>query len=107
MRQGREPGGGRLRAAQARPVESRRGPAPEPVSEPVTELDRKYWLAMALYGLLALLAWFTMGPEKVMVMGRPVEMRWVPLLVLGGLALRTTMARHAEKIRSSGEKGSQ
>ncbi len=69
------------------------------------DLDRRFWPALALYGVLALLAWFTMGPETVLVEGRPVEMRWIPLLVLGGLALRTTMARHAEKIRSRGEKG--
>ncbi len=98
----REPGGGQVRAAQARPVGSLRTPA----SEPVEDLDRKFWLALVLYGILALLAWFTMGPEKVLVMGRPVEMRWVPLLVLGGLALRTVMAWHAETIRDAGQKGS-
>ncbi len=101
MREGREPGGSRARLAQARPAESLRSPA----SEPASELDRKFWPALSLYGLLALLAWFTMGPEKVLVMGRRVEMRWIPLLVLGGLALRTMMARRAEKIRSAGEKG--
>ena len=71
-----------------------------------SELDRKFWPALALYGLLALLAWFTMGPESVLVKGRPVEMRWIPLLVLGGLALRTLMARHAGKFRGAGEKDS-
>jgi hypothetical protein len=32
-------------------------------------------------------------------MGRPVELRLVPLVVIGGLALRTVLARQAEKIR--------
>ena len=95
MREGREPGGSRARVAQARSTERSRSSAPE--------LDTKYWLALALYGFLALLAWFTMGAGKVLVMGRPVEMRWIPLLVLGGLALRTMLARHAERIHDGGE----
>jgi hypothetical protein len=64
-----------------------------------SELERKYWIAMALYGVVALLVWFTMDAGKVVVWGRPVELRLVPLIVIGGLALRTVMARQAEKIR--------
>jgi hypothetical protein len=48
-----------------------------------------------------------MGEGTVLVFGRPVELRLVPLIVIGGLALRTVLARQAEKIRRSGEKGSQ
>ena len=54
---------------------------------------------MALFAILAVLVWFTMGEGKVLVIGRPVEMRLVPLIVIGGLALRTVLARQAEKIR--------
>jgi hypothetical protein len=54
---------------------------------------------MALYGVVALLVWFTMDAGKVVVWGRPVELRLVPLIVIGGLALRTVVARQAEKIR--------
>ena len=68
-----------------------------------SELDRKYWIALALYGMLALLIWFTMDAGKVMVMGRPVELRLVPLVVIGGLAVRTLLARHADRIRRGGE----
>jgi hypothetical protein len=50
------------------------------------------------------LVWFTMGEGKVLVMGRPVELRLVPLMVIGGLALRTVLARQAEKIRRGGER---
>jgi hypothetical protein len=103
MPEEREPGGGRVRAMHARPVEIR----PSPASEPASVLEGKFWPAMAIYALLAMLAWFTMGPGKVDVAGKPVEMRWIPLLVLGGLALRTMMARHAEKIRGAGEKDGQ
>jgi cytochrome bd-type quinol oxidase subunit 2 len=69
------------------------------------DLDRKYWVALALYAVLAGLAWFTMGEGKVTVWGRPVDMRLVPLLVIGGLALRTVLARHAERIRRGGDRG--
>ena len=64
-----------------------------------SDLNRKFWTALVLYGILGLLVWFTMGEGKVLVHGRPVELRLVPLLVIGGLALRTVIARQAEKIR--------
>jgi hypothetical protein len=62
-------------------------------------LDRRFRLALVLYGFLGLLVWFTMGGGKVLVQGRPVELRLVPLIVIGGLALRTVVAHRAEKIR--------
>jgi len=64
-----------------------------------SDLDRKFWVAIALFGLLAVLVWFTVGEGTVLVLGRPVEIRLIPLVVIGGLALRTVLARHAEKIR--------
>jgi hypothetical protein len=63
------------------------------------DLDRKYWVALALFAVLALLVWFTMGGDKVRVLGRPVEVRLIPLVVIGGLALRTVVARQADRIR--------
>ena len=69
------------------------------------DLDRKFWLAIVLFGILALLAWFLIGDSTFDVDGRPVEMRLVPLVVIGGLALKTVLARQAEKIRR--EKDSQ
>ncbi len=69
-------------------------------------LERRYPLALALYALLAALVWFTMDASKVVVLGRPVEVRLVPLLVIGGFALRTMLARQAERLRRQGEKGS-
>ena len=71
-----------------------------------SDLDRKFWIALALFAVLALLAWFTVGDGSVIVMGKPVEIRLVPLIIIGGLALRTVLARQAEKIRRQGEKGS-
>ncbi|MFY9853277.1 MAG: hypothetical protein WAK26_05305 [Terracidiphilus sp.] len=71
------------------------------------DLDRKFWIALVLFGILALLAWFTIGDGTFDVDGKPVEIRLVPLVVLGGLALKTVLARQAEKIRRQEEKGSQ
>jgi hypothetical protein len=65
-------------------------------------LDRRFRLALLLYVVLAALAWFTLGEGKILVGGRLVELRWLPLVVLGGLALRTVLARQAEKIRREG-----
>jgi hypothetical protein len=70
------------------------------------DLDRKFRWALALYAVLAALVWFTMDAGKVMVFGRPVELRLVPLIIIGGLALRTVLARQADRIRRRGEKGS-
>ncbi len=70
------------------------------------ELDRKFWVAMAIYAVLALLVWFTMDAGKVLVMGKPVELRLIPLIIIGGLVLRTVLARSADRMRRGGEKNS-
>jgi hypothetical protein len=62
-------------------------------------LDRRFRMALTLYAVLGLLVWFTMGEGKVLVHGRPVGLRLVPLIVIGGLALRTLVAHQAERIR--------
>jgi hypothetical protein len=70
------------------------------------DLDRKFWAALGMFAVLAVLVWMTMGDGSVPVFGRPVELKLIPLIVIGGMALRTVLARHAEKIRRAGEKGS-
>ena len=69
------------------------------------DLDRKYWVALALYGVLAALVWFTVGEGKFLVHGRPVDIRLVPLLIIGLFALRTVLARQAERIRRGRDRG--
>ncbi|HEV2134802.1 MAG TPA: hypothetical protein VGR47_11150 [Terracidiphilus sp.] len=64
-----------------------------------SELDRKYWIALALYAILALLVWFTMDAGKVPIYGKPVDLRLLPLIVIGAMAVKTVVARHAERIR--------
>ena len=60
-------------------------------------------MALVLYGVLAVLVWFTMGEGTVLVMGRPVELRLIPILIIGSFALRTMVARQAD--RDSPRKG--
>ena len=69
-----------------------------------SDLDRKFWAALGMFAVLAVLVWLTMGDSSVLVFGRPVELKLIPLIVIGGMALRTVLARHAEKIRRAGEK---
>jgi hypothetical protein len=68
-----------------------------------SDLDRKFWVAMALYGILALLSWFTLGEGIILASGWRVELRLVPLFVIGGMVLKTVLAHHAEKIRRDGK----
>ncbi|MFZ1014168.1 MAG: hypothetical protein WAN28_12570, partial [Terracidiphilus sp.] len=49
--------------------------------------------------VLAAVIWFTMDAGKVDVFGKPVELRLIPLIIVGGLALRTVLAVKADKIR--------
>jgi len=68
-------------------------------SDQDSDLERRFPIALGLYAVLGLLVWFTMGEEKVLVYGKPVDLRLLPLIVIGGLALRTVLARQAERIR--------
>ena len=61
--------------------------------------DRKFWIALGLYAVLAVAIWFTLGEGTVLVLGRPVEIRWIPMFVIGTFVFRTYMAREADKIR--------
>ena len=70
-----------------------------------SDLERRFPVALGLYAVLAVLVWFTMGEGKVLVLGRAVDLRLIPLIVIGGLALRTVLARQAERIRRGGEEG--
>ena len=70
-----------------------------------SDLERRYPVALALYAVLGLLVWFTVGRDAVSVFGRPVEIRLVALLVIGSFALRTVLARQADRIRHEGEEG--
>jgi hypothetical protein len=62
-------------------------------------LEQRFLIALGLYLVLAALAWFTLGEGHIFVQGKPVEIRLIPMLILGGLALRTMLGLYAERIR--------
>jgi hypothetical protein len=62
------------------------------------DLARRYPIALALYVVLAALSWFTLD-GTIIVSGKPVQLRLVPLIIICALALRTMLAMRAEKIR--------
>jgi hypothetical protein len=72
------------------------------MAESGSSLDRKYRVALILYVGLAILSWFTLD-ARIPVGGRLVEMKFIPLIIIGGLALRTVVAMRAEKIRREGQ----
>jgi len=61
--------------------------------------ERKFRIALALFAALALLDWFTLGQGTILVLGRVVEIRVVPLFIIGTLVFRTVVARSADRIR--------
>ena len=71
----------------------------QPGTRTGSDLQRRYPVALLLYAVLAVLVWFTVGEGTVVVFGRPVEMRWIPILILGTFAFRTVLVRQADKIR--------
>ena len=75
----------------------------QPGTRTGSDLRRRYWIALLLYGVLAVLVWFTVGEGKVIVFGKPVELRLIPILILATFALRTVLVRQADKIRHGGE----
>ena len=77
----------------------------EGLSDSSASMDRKFRVALVLYAVLAAVSWFTLD-AKISVGGRLVELRLIPLVIIGGLALRTVVAMKAEKIRREGQEGS-
>ena len=68
------------------------------------DLDRKFWVALVIYAILAALSWFTLD-GKIPIGGRLVELKLIPLVIIGGFALRTVLAMKAEKIRREAQDG--
>ena len=64
-----------------------------------SDLEKKYPVALAMFVILAVVAWFTVGDGSVIVHGRPVQLRLIPVVILGLFAFRTYVAMHADRIR--------
>ena len=69
-----------------------------------SEHDRKFRVALVLYAILAALSWFTLD-GRIPIGGRLVELKMIPLVIIGGFALRTMLAMRAEKIRREAQDG--
>ena len=74
-------------------------------SAPGFQMDQKkrFYLAMALYVVLALLVWFTMDDSSVPVAGGQVSLRTLTFALLGFFAARTVLHWNAERIRAEKE----
>jgi hypothetical protein len=68
-----------------------------------SDLEKRYPAALAAYGVLAVLVWFTIGEGAVTLFGRAVEVRWVVLFILGMFVFRTMVAMKADRVRRSGD----
>ena len=75
----------------------------QPGTRAGSDLQRRYPIALLLYGVLAALCWFTVGEGTIVLFGRRVELRLIPILILATFALRTVLVRQADKIRHGGE----
>jgi hypothetical protein len=64
-----------------------------------SDLEKKYPVALAMFVVLAVVAWFTVGEGTVMVHGRPVHLRLIPIGILALFAFRTYVAMQADRIR--------
>jgi hypothetical protein len=64
-----------------------------------SRMSKRYPVALFLYVMLGVLVWFTVGDGTVVVLNHRVEMRWIPLFVIGTFVLRTVLARQADRIR--------
>ena len=71
----------------------------EQLDEAGQELERKYRIALVLYAVLAVAAWFTIGGGSMPLFGKMIEIRWIPIFILATFAFRTVMARKADRIR--------
>jgi len=65
--------------------------------------EKRFYVAMAVYAGLALLAWLTMSSVAVPVGRGAVSVRGLTWAILGFFAARTWLHWHAEKIREERE----
>ncbi|HYN15990.1 MAG TPA: hypothetical protein VES66_09420 [Terriglobales bacterium] len=66
-------------------------------------MSRKLLVALSVYAVLAVLAWFTLD-ASIPIGGRDVPLRAVTLAILGLFAVRTLLHAQRERIESSRER---
>ncbi|HYX53689.1 MAG TPA: hypothetical protein VE783_09565 [Candidatus Limnocylindrales bacterium] len=65
--------------------------------------NKRFQVAMAIYIVLAVLAWFLMSAERIPVGNGGISFRGLTLVLLGFFAARTVLHWRAEKIRAESE----
>ena len=66
-------------------------------------MSRKLLVVLAVYAVLAVMAWFTLD-TSIPVGGRDVPLRAVTLAILGVFAVRTLLHAQRERIEASRER---
>jgi 4-hydroxybenzoate polyprenyltransferase len=62
--------------------------------------ERRFYIALALYAVLGVLVWTTLGYAPIRIQDREIDLRVIPSLILGMFALRTILFRQAERMRA-------
>ena len=62
--------------------------------------ERRFYVALGMYAVLAVLVWTTISYTPIRIEGRVIDFRVIPSLILGLFALRTVLFRQAERIRT-------
>ena len=57
--------------------------------------ERRFYIALALYAVLGVLVWTTLGYAPIRIQDREIDLRVIPSLILGMFALRTILFRQA------------
>jgi hypothetical protein len=68
-----------------------------------SELEKKYPVALAMYAVLIVVTWLTIGSGHFWIWNRPVDVRWIPTVILALFAFRTYVAMQADRIRRGKE----
>jgi hypothetical protein len=69
--------------------------------------QKRFFVAMGAYAVLALLAWFVMDASTLPGGGGQVSLRGLTLILLGFFAARTTLHWNADRIRAQKERQEQ
>jgi hypothetical protein len=71
------------------------------------DLQKRFYVAMAAYAVLALLAWFVMDATTLPGGGGEISLRGLTLILLGFFAARTILQWNADRIRAQKERQEQ
>ena len=67
------------------------------------EQSKRFWLALGMFAVLAMLAWTLMSDEPIGIAGGHISFRGLTLVILGFFAARTVLHWKASRIRAENE----